>query len=94
MNTENAESTAPVQRLVMPYVEQRRAGAMVCTCCGNYSSSQQCWTCVKVAESQCKDRATIGFLVGCLEGLQWRVDTDVRQTIHDALKRAREHYSA
>ena len=92
MSTE--QTPAPVDAVVRPYTGQRAVGSMVCTQCGNYSSSQFCWTCVRVFQAQAEDMATIGFLIGCLEGLKWRVDEDGRKCIDDALERARNHYSA
>ena len=45
-------------------------------------------------KSAVKDRQTIGFLSGVLQGLMWRVDDDSRRAIESALERANTLYSA
>jgi len=45
-------------------------------------------------QSSLKDRQTIGFLTGVLQGLMWRVDDDSRRAIESALERAKTMYSA
>jgi len=48
----------------------------------------------EASQVNCDDRVTIGFLVGCLEGLQYRVDPDASAVIESALNRAKSQYSA
>ena len=45
-------------------------------------------------QSSLKDRQTIGFFTGVLQGLMWRVDDDSRRAIESALERAKTMYSA
>ena len=60
------------------YADERDSGgSMVCVVCGSSSSARTCLA----------NRETIGFLTGVLQGVRWRVDSECRKMIEDALDR-------